>query len=588
MTARLLSLNVGLPQDIAWQGKTVHTAIWKAPVQGPRTVRRLNIDGDGQGDLVGHGGERRAVFVYQIDSYRYWQSELGRNDFTYGQFGENFTVDGLSDQEVCIGDRYRIGSALFEVTQPRVTCYRVGIRMNEPQMAALLVSHGRPGFYFRVLEEGQVEAGDEIVQVGAGPERMSVFEINALLYLPGHPRSQLERALRIPALSPGWRHSFEALLAQAKSGGATGGNVGLAPVSGPPPAWAGFRRLRVSHKSHESGSVISLVLEPVEDLPLTAAVPGQFVVLRLTPASGAAPLMRSYSLSGEPSARSYRISVKREPHGIAGDYLDERVQIGDVLDVSAPRGHFTLREGDAPVVFLSAGIGATPVLAMLHALTAEKSPREVWWLYGARRGSEHPFAQEARTLLKALAHGHSHIRYSAPDPEDRPNVDFDARGHLDMGALQELGVPRNAGFYICGPPAFISDLTAGLAAWGIAKGQIHTELFGPGPSGTPGVAATPQGPPHPPAGPPGAGPLISFARSGLNVHWDPAFHSLLELAEACDVPTRWACRTGVCHSCETGLVAGTVAYQPDPIDPPAEGNVLICCSKPQGDVVIDL
>ena len=588
MTARLLSLNVGLPQDIAWQGKTVHTAAWKASVQGARTVRRLNIDGDGQGDLIGHGGEHRAIFVYQIDSYRYWQSELGRNDFTYGQFGENFTVDGLSDREVCIGDRYRIGSALFEVTQPRVTCYRVGIRMNEPQMAALLVSHGRPGFYFRVLEEGQVEAGDEIIQVGAGPERMSVFEMNALLYLPGHPRSQLERALRIPALSPGWRHSFEALLAQAKSGGATGGNAGLAPVSGLPPAWTGFRPLRVSHKIHESRSVISLVLEPVEGLPLTAAVPGQFVVLRLTPASGAPPLMRSYSLSGEPSARSYRISVKREPHGMAGDYLDERVQIGDVLDVSAPRGNFTLGPRDTPAVFLSAGIGATPVLAMLHALAAEKSPREVWWLYGARRGSEHPFAQEARTLLKALAHGHSHIRYSAPDPEDRPNVDFDARGHLDMGVLQELGVPRNAGFYICGPPAFISDLTAGLAAWGIPKDQIHAELFGPCPSGTPGVAAAPQGPPHLPAGPPGAGPLISFARSGLNVHWDPAFHSLLELAEACNVPTRWACRTGVCHSCETGLVAGSVAYEPDPIDPPAKGNVLICCSRPQGDAVIDL
>jgi MOSC domain-containing protein YiiM len=140
--ARLLSVNVGLPRDIPWQGKTVHTAVWKAPVQGPRVVRRLNIDGDGQGDLVGHGGEHRAVFVYQMDSYRFWQSELGRNDFTYGQFGENFTVDGLPDREVCVGDRYRIGSALFEVTQPRVTCYRVGIRMNEPQMAALLVARG--------------------------------------------------------------------------------------------------------------------------------------------------------------------------------------------------------------------------------------------------------------------------------------------------------------------------------------------------------------------------------------------------------------------------------------------------------------
>ena len=170
---RLISGNVGLPQDIAWRGKTVHTAVWKDPIQGRRVVRRLNIDGDGQGDLVGHGGEHRAVYVYQIDSYHYWQEQLGRNDFTYGQFGETFTVDGLSDQEVCIGDRYRIG-----------------IRMNESRMAALLTAHGRPGFYFRVLEEGEVEASDEIKLVAPGPERMSVFDINALLYMPGHSRDQ--------------------------------------------------------------------------------------------------------------------------------------------------------------------------------------------------------------------------------------------------------------------------------------------------------------------------------------------------------------------------------------------------------------
>ena len=215
--ARLLSVNVGLPRDIQWQGKTVHTGVWKAPVPGRRMVRRLNIDGDGQGDLQGHGGEHRAVFVYQIDSYRYWQAQLGRADFAYGQFGENFTVDGLPDTEVCIGDHYRIGSALFEVTQPRVTCYRVGIRMNEPRMAALLVAHHRPGFYFRVLEEGEVEANDEIVKVLAGPERLTVAEIDALLYLPGRDRSGLERALRIPALSAGWRSSFETLLAREAS-----------------------------------------------------------------------------------------------------------------------------------------------------------------------------------------------------------------------------------------------------------------------------------------------------------------------------------------------------------------------------------
>src|SRR5690348_9072634 len=200
-TARLLSVNVGLPRDVAWRGKTVHTAVWKSPVQGRRMVRRLNIDGDGQGDLAGHGGEHRAVFVYQLESYRYWQRQLGRDQLSYGQFGENFTIEGLSDRDVCIGDRYRIGKAVFEVTQPRVTCYRVGMRMDEPQMAALLVAHGRPGFYFRVLEEGEVGAGDEIVRVAQGPERMTVAAIDALLYLPGPSRADVESALRIPALS---------------------------------------------------------------------------------------------------------------------------------------------------------------------------------------------------------------------------------------------------------------------------------------------------------------------------------------------------------------------------------------------------
>jgi MOSC domain-containing protein YiiM/ferredoxin-NADP reductase len=586
--ARLLSVNVGLPRDISWQGRTVHTAVWKAPVQGRRMVRRLNIDGDGQGDLQGHGGEHRAVFVYQIDSYRYWENRLGRSDFTFGQFGENFTVDGLSDSEVCIGDRYRIGSAMFEVTQPRVTCYRVGIRMNEPQMAALLVAHGRPGFYFRVLDEGEVEAGDDIVQVAPGPERLTVAEVNALLYLPGHPKSQLQQALRISALSPGWRASLQALLEREQSGGAATGNPGLTSAAGPPPAWAGFRPLLVSRKNRESGSVTSLVLEPGDGHPLAAALPGQFIVLRLRPVPDMPALLRSYSLSGAPSGDRYRVSVKRETHGAAGAYIDAQVQVGDLLDASAPRGSFTLKPGDGPVILVSAGVGATPVLAMLHALAAAASSREVWWIYGARNGSEHPFGAETRALLDVLPRSHSHIRYSSPGPADRPAVDFDAPGRLGAPVLQELGVPRDADFYLCGPPAFMSDLSAGLVAWGIAAGRIHTEIFGSGPSKTPGVAAAVPRPPHLPDGPAGTGPLVSFARSNLNVRWGSGFHSLLEFAEACDVPVRWSCRTGVCHSCETGLIIGAVGYRPDPVEPPADGNVLICCSQPQGDIVIDL
>src|SRR5499426_2578706 len=280
--ARLLSVSVGLPRDIEWKGRTVHTGIWKDPVRGRCRVRRLNLDGDGQGDLVGHGGEQRAVFAYQIESYAYWQEQLKRSDFVYGQFGENFTIEGLPDDAVCIGDRYRIGTALFEVTQPRVTCYRVGIRMNEPRMPALLTSSGRPGFYFRVLQEGAVGAHDEIVKVGAAEERMTVAEINALLYLPNHAGDRLERALRIEALSPGWRSSFEALL-QSQLTAVGNGNAGLAPAAAAHPAAPGFRPLTVTAIDQESADVLSLRMQSPDGQPLPTALPGQYVVLRLQP-----------------------------------------------------------------------------------------------------------------------------------------------------------------------------------------------------------------------------------------------------------------------------------------------------------------
>jgi ferredoxin-NADP reductase len=225
---------------------------------------------------------------------------------------------------------------------------------------------------------------------------------------------------------------------------------------------------------------------------------------------------------------------------------------------------------------------------MLHALAAGASSREVWWIYGARHGGEHPFAAETRALLKGLPRGHSHIRYSSPRPGDRLAVDFNTPGRLDMHAIEELGLPRDADFYLCGPSAFMNDLAVELGTWGVAANRIHTEIFGSNPPRTPGIAAAPRRSPHQPAGPAGVGPLVSFARSGLNVPWAPAFQSLLELAEACDVPVRWACRTGVCHTCETGLINGAVGYRPEPVEPPGDGNALICCCRPQGDIVIDL
>ncbi len=586
--ARILSVNVGHPRDIEWNGRTVHTAIWKDPVAGRCRVGRLNLDGDRQGDLDGHGGEQRAVFVYQIESYRHWEAELTRTDFVPGQFGENFTVEGLPDDTVCIGDRYRIGTALFEVTQPRVTCYRVGIRMNEPRMPALLTAGGRPGFYFRVLREGEVGAGDEIVKVGEAAVRMTVEEINALLYSPNHPRHRLQRAVRVEALSPGWRSSFEALL-QSPTLGPRGGNAGLAPAAAAHPVAPGFRPLVVTAIDHESADVLSLLMQGADGQPLPAALPGQYVVVRMRPTRAGPALYRSYSLSGPVSTERYRISVKLEPHGIAGMYLSGHVKVGDTLDVSAPRGSFVLEPGEGPVVLLSAGIGATPVLAMLHALSAARSGRPVLWLHGARDRRHDPFAVEVRGLLRALTRGRRYVCYSTPDAGDRIGEDFDAAGHLSRSVFDEVGLPREAEVYLCGPTRFMSEMKESLAALGVAAERVHVELFNGGQSLTPGVVRAAKRAPHVPADDAATGPLVSFARSGVAAHWTPsAYRSVLELAEACDVPVRWSCRTGVCHNCESGLVSGEVVYDPEPLDNPADGNVLVCCARPAGDIVIDL
>ena len=577
-------MNVGLPKDVSWHGRTVHTGVWKAPVDGPVMVRRLNIDGDGQGDLGGHGGVHRAVFVYQLGSYDHWRRFLGRDDFTHGQFGENFTVDGLADDEVCVGDRFRIGGALFEVSQPRVTCYRVGLRMDDPRIPALLVEQHRPGVYFRVLEEGLVRPGDEIVKVAAGAGGMTIAEVDGLLYLPGHPRAQVARALRLPALSPGWQGSFRAIL-DAPEGAV--GNAGLAAAA-PPPAWPGFRPLRVTAIEPESTTVSSVRLADPDGGPVPAALPGQFLTLRLRPDPAGPPVLRSYSLSGRPGAGDYRISVKREPHGVGSAYLHSRVRPGDLIEVAAPRGTFTLRSGTTPVLLVSGGVGATPVLAMLAALATAGADREVWWLHAARNAAERPFAAETAALLAALPRARSHVWFSRPGPADEQGRDYDTAGRPTADQLARLHLPRDAEAYVCGPGGFLGDVTAALVESGVPVSRIYSEVFGSGPALTPGIGAAPARSPHTPEGAPGDGPAVTFTRSDLTVPWGARYGSLLELAEACDVPTRWSCRTGVCHTCESGLLAGEVTYAPEPVDPPAPGNVLICSARPEDALVLDL
>jgi len=575
VAGRLVSVNIGRPRDVQWEGRTVRTAVWKNPVTGPVMVRRLNIDGDEQADKNGHGGEHRAVFVYQLESYRYWATRLGRDDFEHGQFGENFTVEGLSDDEVCIGDRYRIGDALFEVTQPRVTCFRVGIRMNEPDMPSLLVAHHRPGFYLRVLTEGTVQSGQAIERVAAGPEQISVAACDALLYLPHKSEQTLQRVLRIPALSAGWRGSFESMAAK--------------PVAPPVAAWEGFESLRVASIQRESATITSFVLRPLGDHdPTPHSEAGQYLTLRLHPeGAGGSPVIRSYSMSRVAGEDGYRISVRRVHDGLGSGYLHQQVHEGDVVAVAAPRGDFVLRDGHRPVVLLSAGVGATPVLAMLHALVMGKDQRDVWWVHGARDRLEHAFGSEVDQLLRALRRPHRLVSYSNRGADEADSPGFDMVGRISGPGLRRAGVPIDADYYVCGPAEFMETLSAAIVAQGTPPEQIITELFSARPvTLPPGMTRGPA--PHPPNPDTGTGPMVSFTRSNLTVRWDPVHGNLLELAEACDVPVGFGCRNGVCHACESGVLSGAVEYVTPPLEAPSDQRVLLCCTAPVSDLALEL
>lgn len=551
-----------MPKDVRWQGKTVHTGIWKTPVPGPVIARRLNLDGDGQGDLAGHGGEQRAVLVYQAEAYDYWRNHLGRDDLDWGGFGENFTVTGLDDDDVCIGDRYRIGDAEFEVSQPRVTCFRLGMRLGQPDLPSLLVAHHRPGFYCRVVTEGRVQAGDEIVLLVRGRQGLSVAGVDALLYLPGPDVGRLRAAVDEPALSPGWRQSFADLLAREDSRAE--------------PSWTGFRPLRVQATHRESPDIMSIELESDDGVPLPRPLPGQYLTVRVE-RDGEPGALRSYSLSGDPGAGRYRLSVKLEARGQVSGWLHAHIGVGSVLATAAPRGEFCLADGDGPVVLLSAGVGITPVLAMLHALRTASSRRPVVWVHTARSRQSQAFGAEVDGLIEAMPNATSHVFYTGDG------------SRLDRNTLATLALPAEAEVYLCGPAGFMDTMRADLLDLGFAPGHVHTEVFGAMPAIRPGIVdSAPAVHPHPPPGPVGAGPAVTFARSGLTARWSADHHSLLEFAEACDVAVRYACRSGVCHTCVTGMISGGVRYIQEPLQLPPADSALVCCAAPEGDLVLDL
>ncbi len=498
----LLSVNVGMPKDVSWHGKTVYTGVWKDPVAGPQMVRRLNIDGDGQGDTKATAASSGPCSSTRSSPTSTGGSTSGATTWRYGNFGENLTVDGLPDDEVCIGDRYRIGEAEFEVTQPRVTCYRVGMRLGEPELPALLVSHHRPGFYMRVITEGRIQAGDPIVKTTTGPGALSVADTDALLYLPGRDRAKLRVAAAIPALSPGWQGSFRDLLAGPQDGG-TASAGGTEPA---PPAWPAFRKLRVTKVVRESENV-SLVLPhgrrrrrapggPRGPVPHAAgdrrraAGPGPQLLAVVGPRRRHLPDQRQ---AGAPRRR---------------ERLPEPAACGRERSWTWPRPAVTSPSATStgPVLLISAGIGVTPVLSMLHQLAARAQPAGSLVAVRGTRTARAPLRGARRTPCSPRCrNAREHVFYSAATPAERRRAHA-AAGHLTKEALAGLGIPAGASAYICGPASFMADMQDALTAIGLGQAAIHTELFGALPSINPGITGQARQAPHQPPGPPGPRP----------------------------------------------------------------------------------
>ena len=578
----LKSVNVSMPKQIHHDGKAVTTGIFKAGVDGRVMLRRLNLEGDGQADLWGHGGAFRAVYVFSHENYGEWARELGRDDFAIGQFGENFTVEGMLEDEVCIGDVFRIGGALVEVSQPRIPCHKLAIKMGIDGFQNRFLEGGRVGFYFRVLEEGQVCAGDEIIPIARDSRRMTVKSVSDLLFFDRENLEATRHALQIPALSHGWKGSFAERLAKAE--GSAGGRKG-------------FRNFVVARKEAESETITSFYLEPQDGAPLPSFLPGQFLTLELAIADQEAPLLRTYSLSDSPNPKQYRVSIKRElapandaglPAGVASNHLHDQVGVGATLRIGAPRGKFHL-DGDSEraVVLIGGGVGFTPMVSILNTIVQGETARPVWFIHGARNGREHAMGAHVRRLARENENVRVHIRYSQPGSEDVEGRDYDSRGRVDIDLLKQVLPFDDFDFFICGPTPFMRSLYCGLLALGISETRVHYEFFGPG------SMLMEEAKPGRPADAPGAegeltgGAEVTFARSGVIARWDSECESILDLAEAQGLNLPYSCRSGICHTCACEMTAGAVEYLDDLMDEPDPGQVLICCAVPTSNLVLD-
>jgi ferredoxin-NADP reductase/MOSC domain-containing protein YiiM len=576
---KIISVNLGLPRTVQWKGKPVSTGIFKTPVSDRIKVRFLNLDGDRQADLSVHGDQDKAIYAYPAEHYVHWHREFPDMALPWGMFGENLTTEGLLEDTVQVGDRFRVGSAEVVVTQPRMPCFKLSLKFGRDDIVKRFLASGHTGFYFRVVTEGEVRAGDPLVLVEPAANSVTVSEVTRLYVRDKNDLNGLRRIAAVASLPDDWRDYFKEQIERVAT-----------PVHPRPrqiSPWAGFRSFTLREKVRESDNVSSFYLVPEDGQPLPPYLPGQYLTVRTHIPGVDRPVVRSYSLSDAATTDHYRLTIKRiqrradEPgpaFGLVSTYFHDQLAIGDRIEVKAPAGAFTVdvKQHDQPVILIGGGIGITPLLSVLNSIVAAQSPRETWLLYGVRDHREHIMRVHLETIARAHPNVHLHTFYSRPIRAiDGLGIHV---GRIDLGTLQRLMSSQAYDFYVCGPPAMMDLVTRGLETWGVPADRVHMEAFGP---------ATIKQAVRGPVVQPDCGIDVTFARSGVTTLWSRCETPLLELAEKHSVAIDFGCRAGSCGTCVTRVLSGAVRYLHQPNAPLQADESLPCIAVPAEPLVLD-
>jgi MOSC domain-containing protein YiiM/ferredoxin-NADP reductase len=565
MNGTVISLNVGEPRQVTYRGMSFRTGIFKAPVDQPLTLKKLNFAGDGQADLSAHGGIDKAVYCYPIEHYDFWRREIGRASLPMGQFGENVTTAGALETELRIGDILRMGTAVVQVSEPRIPCYKLVMHMDAgSDFSVRFLAANRTGFYCRVLEEGVVERSDAITLVSRNMSSPTVREVIAATQFADRDPVALRRVVRARDISVKWRSRVRRMIdAEARRR--------IEATSSPAQA------MRVDKIVPETADVISLWLRPDGGTRMFDSLPGQYLTIVWPDGTKS-----TYSLSALHRAQRCRITVKlvRNAQGALGQSSARiaALRAGALLDVERPRGNFHPDlDADTPLVLAGAGIGVTPIMSMIEHAT-RSGRRDVFAAFGMRRPGEHPLASELAELAaerRRLGVLVAYSRLNGAPP--MPGLPAPKHGRLTAADLLPYAAAPLAEMFLCGPGDFIRQMHDGLVEAGVSPLNIRYESFGPStllPARN--LPADPQ-----------ATFKVAFTRSHMDAIWTPASGTLLNLAEAAGVSPVFGCRAGSCGLCRIAISEGRVSYV-EPIDEPEAGYVLPCCAIPQTDCRLDL